>query len=324
MKAKLTVVLSLFMIGFTILIAYEKLYTTTTKVKVNNKVTQKIDPKEPYKLPQSARNRTDTLVVGGSAPAGQFNPIYSTTTYDLWVTSLIFDGMLSNDKDGNPIANLAQKWEVSKDGKTYTFYLKKGVKFTNGKELTAKDVEFTYTAVCDPDYDGPRSYMVDAIDGYEEYKKGNAASVKGIRVIDDYTISFTIKKVYAPAIYSFSLGIMPKNEYDFPKGNIQRVKDKFLTPIGEGAYKFVEYKQGQEVDMVRNDNFWKGKPKICNIIMKVTNSSTSVQELVSGNVDIDRVSTKPENIKQLEEMGFLGITNISSKWLWIYRMESKK
>lgn len=306
MKKNLVTLLSFIMITSISLIACGFGGTKNISVNGDSKISEKRVAKNPGKLPERAKNRKDTLIVGTSAPLGQFNPIYSSTTYDSWVTSLIFDGMLGNDKSGKPTINLAEKWDISEDEKTYTFHLKKGVKFTNGDELTSKDVEFTYTAVCDPSYDGSRSYIVDSIEGYEEYKKGNATSVKGIKVIDDYTISFTTKEVYAPVIYSFSLGIMPKGEYDFLKGNIQKVKDKFLTPVGSGAYKFIDYKQGQQVDMVRNENFWKGKPKIENIIMKVTSPSTNIKELVAGNVDIDKISTKPENIQQLESAGFLG------------------
>lgn len=268
---------------------------------------ERIEASNPSALPDAAKNRTDTLIVGTTDPKGEFVPIYSSTLYDSWVNNLIFDGLISNNEKGEPVPNVAENYEVSEDGKTYTFKLNKGIKFTNGQELTAKDVAFTFTSICDPGYDGPRMDAVNNLVGYEEYNKGDAKSVEGIKVIDDYTISFTNKNVDAAGIWNFSYGIMPESVYKFEKGNFQAVKDKLLEPVGSGAYKFVHFKPGQEVKFEKNPDYWKGEPKIPYIVMKVTNAQTLLQELMAGTVDIDRVGAKPENIDPLKQAGFLNL-----------------
>lgn len=268
---------------------------------------ERIAAENPAALPDAAKNRTDTLIVGTTDPKGEFVPIYSSTTYDGWVTDLVFDGLISNNEKGEPVNNVAESYEISEDGKTYTFKLNKGIKFTNGEELKAKDVAFTYTAICDPGYDGPRMDAVSNLVGYEEYNKGEATSVEGIKVIDDYTIEFTNKNVDAAGIWNFSYGIMPESVYGFEKGNFQAVKDKLLEPVGSGAYKFVHFKPGQEVKFEKNADYWKGEPKIPYIVMKVTNAQTLLQELMAGTVDIDRVGAKPENIDPLKQAGFINM-----------------
>ncbi len=268
---------------------------------------ERIEASNPSALPDAAKNRTDTLIVGTTDPKGEFVPMYSSTLYDSWVNNLIFDGLISNNEKGEPVPNVAESYEVSEDGKTYTFKLNKGIKFTNGQELTAKDVAFTFTSICDPGYDGPRMDAVNNLVGYEEYNKGDAKSVEGIKVIDDYTISFTNKNVDAAGIWNFSYGIMPESVYKFEKGNFQAVKDKLLEPVGSGAYKFVHFKPGQEVKFEKNADYWKGEPKIPYIVMKVTNAQTLLQELMAGTVDIDRVGAKPENIDPLKQAGFLNL-----------------
>lgn len=268
---------------------------------------ERIEASNPSALPDAAKNRTDTLIVGTTDPKGEFVPIYSSTLYDSWVNKLVFDGLISNNEKGEPIPNVAESYEVSEDGKTYTFKLNKGIKFTNGQELTAKDVAFTFTSICDPGYDGPRMDAVSNLVGYEEYNKGDASSVEGIKVIDDYTISFTNKNVDAAGIWNFEYGIMPESVYKFEKGNFQAVKDKLLEPVGSGAYKFVHFKPGQEVKFEKNPDYWKGEPKIPYIVMKVTNAQTLLQELMAGTVDIDRVGAKPENIDPLKQAGFLNL-----------------
>ncbi|WP_096516827.1 ABC transporter substrate-binding protein [Clostridium perfringens] len=268
---------------------------------------ERIEAANPSALPDAAKNRTDTLIVGTTDPKGEFVPIYSSTTFDGWVNNLIFDGLITNNEKGEPIPNVAESYEVSEDGKTYTFKLNKDIKFTNGQELTAKDVAFTFTSICDPGYDGPRMDAVNNLVGYEEYNKGDAKSVEGIKVIDDYTISFTNKNTDAAGIWNFSYGIMPESVYKFEKGNFQAVKDKLLQPVGSGAYKFVHFKPGQEVKFEKNADYWKGEPKIPYVVMKVTNAQTLLQELMAGTVDIDRVGAKPENIDPLKQAGFLNL-----------------
>ncbi|WDU83180.1 hypothetical protein [Caloramator sp. Dgby_cultured_2] len=97
-----------------------------------------IQATNPEKLPQVARDRKDTLIVGTTAPNGTFNPIYSGSLYDSWVCSLIFDGLISNDAEGNPIPNVAEKWDISEDGKTYTFYIKKELNSMMERNLQLK------------------------------------------------------------------------------------------------------------------------------------------------------------------------------------------
>ena len=268
---------------------------------------ERIEASNPSAIPDAAKNRTDTLIVGTTDPKGEFVPIYSSTLYDSWVNKLVFDGLISNNEKGEAVPNVAESYEVSEDGKTYTFKLNKGIKFTNGQELTAKDVAFTFTSICDPGYDGPRMDAVSNLVGYEEYNKGDAKNVEGIKVIDDYTISFTNKNVDAAGIWNFEYGIMPESVYKFEKGNFQAVKDKLLEPVGSGAYKFVHFKPGQEVKFEKNPDYWKGEPKIPYIVMKVTNAQTLLQELMAGTVDIDRVGAKPENIDPLKQAGFLNL-----------------
>ena len=271
--------------------------TKTEVIKANNL----------SKLPEVAKKRKDTLIIGTQDPKGTFNPIYSDTTYDSTITDLIFSGLISSDEQGNPIPEIAESWNISEDGKTYTFKIKPGVKFSNGEELKAEDVAFTFTAICDPKYDGARTDAVEKLVGYEEYNKGDAKEVEGIKVIDDHTISFTLKEVKAPAIYDFDYGIMPKSVYGFEKGNIQKAKDLFLKPVGAGPYKFLEFKQGQYVKLEKNRDYFKGEPKIPNIIMKVTNAKTVIQELKSGNVDIDGITPNQQNIELVKSAEFLDV-----------------
>ena len=308
MKRKLIGVMSILVTASMLLASCGTKPTAGGTAKIDKKTNEVIKATDTGKLPDTAKNRKDTIIVGITAPDGKFNPIYSSSVYDSYVCSLVFDGLIINDKEGNAVPNIAEKWDISEDNKTYTFHLKKGVKFSNGDELTAKDVEFTYTAIADPNYDGPRMDAVEKLVGYNEYKKGKETSISGIKVIDDYTISFTEAEIKAPALLSdFSYGIMSKKYYGFEKGGAAKLKTLFLKPMGSGCYTFTGYKAGQEVDFESNPNYFKGAPKIKNVVMKVTTSTTNIQELKSGGTDMDMVAAKPENINMLKEAGFLNL-----------------
>lgn len=263
----------------------------------------------PEKLPQKAKDRKDTLIVGMAAPKGDFLPGYASTTYDGYVRDLVFPALISNDKDGKAIPDLAEKFEISPDGKVYKFTLRKGVKFHNGEELKAKDVVFSLTTLADPSYDGPRSGYVAGVVGYEEYNKGDAKEVSGIKALDEYTVEVTLKEGDAAGIWNFEAGIMPESVYKFEKGQIQPLKDKMNKNelVGAGPYKFVHFKPGQEVKLEKFDDYYAGAAKIPNIVMKVTNITTSIQEMVSGDIDIQDkyIQARPENIEQLKAAGFL-------------------
>ncbi|WP_072989578.1 ABC transporter substrate-binding protein [Clostridium cavendishii] len=318
MKRKSIAVLSVLLASSVMLTACGKKADDAGK-KADDKTAQQLKREaaaDPKKLPDVAKNRKDTLVVGTVNPSGKFNPLYADTTYDGWVSELIFDGLLGNDEKGLPTKLLAKDYTV-KDDKVYTFTLN-DAKFSDGTEVTSDDVVFTYTALSDPKYDGISNAAVQKIKGFKEYNQGDAKTLEGVKAIDKKTVEITLSEVRAAAPNDFTLGIVPKHIYNFEKGNIQKLKDKFLQPVGCGPYKFKEFKKGEYVSFEKNDGYFRGAPKIPNIIMKVTNLATNIQELQAGSVDVDLVSPKPESVQLLKSSGFIDVLSYpANKYLYI-------
>lgn len=274
-------------------------------------VGQVITATDPGKIPSAATSRADTLIVGSAAWQGEFNPIYAGTVYDSWATSLVFDnaGLMNNDAAGNPICWMAKDYSISKDGKTFTFHIRPGIKFSNGDPVTAKDFAAVYTGIADPKYDGLRTDAVENLVGYEEYHKGYAKELKGVKVIDDSTIQFVEKTVKATALLQdFLYQPIDTNVYKFTKGNVGDMKKLYNSAMGAGPYKLVENKPSQYISFVKNENYWRGNPKIQKIIMKKVDSSNQIQELKTGGVDLDgTVPTKPDRIDLLKDAGFINL-----------------
>jgi peptide/nickel transport system substrate-binding protein len=253
----------------------------------------------------------DTLIVGTHETKGEFMPAYYGTTYDGYVNQLIFDQLLANNEKGELIPSVAKDWKVSDDKKTYTFHLRDDVKFTDGTPLTAKDVEFTYLTIADPNYDGRYITMVSDIKGYKEYhedKNGKVKSISGIKVEDKYTISFTFNEAMVTNIYNCQMLIMPKHYYGFEKGDIPKLKTLMQKPLGSGKYIFVKYEPKQYIEFKANPDYFGGAPKIPKLIMKFTTSETMLQELEKGGVDIQlEVPPSPENKEIIDDTKFLSI-----------------
>lgn len=252
----------------------------------------------------------DTIIIGMSEAKGELMPIYYSSAYDGYAIGFMFDGLISNDEEGNYIPHVAKEWEVSEDGRTYTFYLRDDVKFWDGTPLTAHDVEFTYLAMADPNYDGRYYSYVQGLEGYEEYAEGDAENLSGVKVIDDYTISFTFKEALAVNLGYCGMFIMPKHYYGFEKGDIETLKSKMLEPLGSGGYKFVAFEPGQYLQFEANEDYFLGTPKIKNVILKFVTPDTQMAELETGSVDVlDAVTNTVENLETMERMGFVRLNS---------------
>lgn len=262
-------------------------------------------------IPNPAKDRTnaaDTLIVGMSEAKGEFLPAYYSTTYDAYIVQLMFDQLLTNDKTGALVPQLAKSYDLSEDKKVYTFHLRDDVKFWDGTGLTAKDVAFTLTTYADPSYDGRYNSSVFDIVGFEDYNAGDAKELAGVKVIDDYTVSVEFVEAKVGNIYNLTGGIMPVHYYGFEKGNAQALKDKMAAVdiMGSGRYKMVKFEPKQYVEFVANDNWFGGKINVKNLICKFTTVDTYFQELEAGSIDVQlAVPPKDDNKIQIEDIGFI-------------------
>jgi len=261
--------------------------------------------------PAKDRKRSEeTLVVGMTEAKGELLPTYYSTTYDGYLVDLMFDALLTNDEEGNLIPRVATDFELSNENKTYTFKLRDDIRFSDGTPLTAADVAFTFTSISDPTYDGRYTSAVIELEGYEAYNKGDAATVSGIKVIDEHTVAFTFVTAKVDNANQFIMGIIPEHIYGFEKGNADFMKQKMNDSVfvGSGRYTFVTFEPKQFVELTANPDWFGGEIKIKNIITKFTTPDNQFQELLAGNTDIQiQVPANNDNEAQLEEMGFMTI-----------------
>lgn len=237
-----------------------------------------------------------TLIVGTDQElAGVFSPLYYQSAYDGWVVNLVYNSMLKYTADSVLTNDLATEVPTVEDeGKTITFKLKEGVKFSDGSDFTADDVKFTFTLLSDPAYDGRFGINAEMIEGYEDYHDGDAKELTGIEVVDDHTVTFHLSKARIDALATIGgQGIVSDEQFDYTKGDLGGYKENNSEPIGTGAYILNSYEKSTGASFVKNENYSvdDGAYKIERVVIKTIGPNTQLTSIETG--DINYI---PENI----------------------------
>lgn len=287
---------------------------TATPVDLKNSSSEVTLASDMSKNPEAAKKRKDTFIAGMSSPQGVFNPYFYHNGWDGNVTSVLFGSLVDVDKSGKYIPSLAEKWVLSDNQLTYTFTLKKGLKFSDGSPLTTEDVAFTLTMLHDKTYDGETDVSQVQIKGGQDYKEGKATSISGIEVIDPLNIKITTEKVNALSLQILGGPVLSKAYYgkNYSPGNLDHLRTLHGAPVGAGPYKLEKYIPGQEVRTKANEHYFAGKPAIENFIYKVTSSDTNLQLFQTGETDYDGFTANPDNFEQLKSLGFANINVMTS------------
>jgi peptide/nickel transport system substrate-binding protein len=219
------------------------------------------------------------LVAAGPASAGgtlratlntslnQLSPAKATIGEEYIYNVLVFNGLVRIDEDLKFQGDLAERWESSDDLRTWTFHLRKGVKFHHGKELDSSDVIATFKLVADPATGSSARTHMDLVEAFE--------------AVDKYTVRFRLKIPYAgfaELMVERQLKIVPRDRLD-----------KLSTePSGTGPFKLKSYTPGDKLELVKNpDYFEKGLPKLDGVVFRIMpENAARVAALEAGDVDL--------------------------------------
>jgi len=184
----------------------------------------------------------------------------NTTNYTLHFSRQIYSCLVRvNPTTLELEPEAAESWSVSEDGKTYTFKLKKGIKFTNGKELTAEDVKFTFERVLDPAIGAVTSWVfADHFAGAADMKSGKVKTLDSIVVSDPYTVSITLDAPFAPFLKQIATGYGSI----YPREACAAAGTSWAqNPIGSGPFKVAKWERDSLLVLAKNpDYFEKGLP----------------------------------------------------------------
>ncbi|MDH6351973.1 MULTISPECIES: ABC transporter substrate-binding protein [unclassified Brevibacillus] len=238
--------------------------------------------------------------IGLKADPPSMDPSISTSLYDRQVYASLYDKLFDIDAQGKIVPMLAESYEVTPDGKTYTLKLKQGVKFHDGTDFDADAVKFNFDR---------------NISGEKSRRKGELKFVESVSVVDKSTVKIQLKEPFAPflSVLTDRSGIIVS-----PKAVKEHGEQYLNHPVGTGPFTFVEQVKGDHVTLKKNENYWNGAVKVDEVNYKVfTNGTAKVQNLRSGTLDIiDDTPVKEipvvkgdTNLQLIAEsgMGFQGI-----------------
>ncbi len=211
--------------------------------------------------------REETLVYRFKTDAPTLDPALGRDTTSSTVMQCIVDGLVEQDPVTLEVRpELAESWEISEDGTIYTFHLRKGVKFHNGREVTAEDFKFSMERVLDPATAADQRWVLEEIKGTDEFDGKTVKHVEGIEVLDRYTLRLTIKRPYEPFLGLLSM----EAASPVPREEVERLGEDFAGhPSGCGPYRFVKWKRDVAIVVERFDEYWGERPKIKYIKFKV-------------------------------------------------------
>ncbi|MGW4573610.1 ABC transporter substrate-binding protein [Streptomyces tendae] len=209
----------------------------------------------------------ESVVIGVASEPDTLSPLLG---YGKDGNSKIFDGLLARDTDLKLKPALATALpKVTDDGRTYTYTLRDGVKFSDGEPLTARDVVYTYRTVLDEKTNNTARSELDA--------------VEGVRASGDDTVVFTLKYPYAPFAARTVLPIVPEHVAGKQDPN---TGDFNTEPVGTGPYVLTDWSKGEKLAFKANPHYWGGKPAVKSFTMAIVpDDNVRATRLRSGDLD---------------------------------------
>jgi ABC-type transport system substrate-binding protein len=207
---------------------------------------------------------------------------YDTVTWP--VLPLVYRGLVGLDANNEPEPELAESWEISEDGTVYTFTLREGAQFSNGRAITAEDIKYSFTRLLDPDTASPTAYMFDMIEGAQELIAGETEELSGVQAIDERTVEFTFIRPEWTLMSRFALppGLIVARE------QVEGAENFAREPLGAGPFVLDSWESGVRLTFSRNPNYWKeGFPVVDGVVIDVgVEPSVGILRIENGEADV--------------------------------------
>ncbi len=248
-------------------------------------------------------NPDTTISMALSSEPSSLDPAMTYGLSESTVELAIFEGLTRLDEHNIPQPALAERWEITPDGLTYTFHLRQNIKWTDGTPITAHDFVYSWCRALNPDTGCGNSYMLFNILNAEEYNSGEATEAEvGLKALDDQTLQVTLKE---PAAYFLNLTAFHAF-YPVPKHIVDNAPDTWAsnsnTIVGCGPFKIIKWAHASEIILERNETYWNSEiVKSDHIKMPISESrSTRLTMLESHLTDliIDPPAADEERLTQ--------------------------
>jgi peptide/nickel transport system substrate-binding protein len=264
--------------------------------------------------PALAQTPPNVAIVGQIAEPKSLDPAAVTAVNDFRILVNVYDG-LTRYRDGTLEVEpaLAESWEISDDGKTYTFKLRSGVTFHDGSDFNAEAVKFNFDRMLKEDHPFhdtgpfPLAFFFSA--------------VEEVNVIDDMTVEFKLNAPYAPFLSNLAY---PTGLIVSPAAVEEYGKEFGRHPSGTGAFKFEEWEANAKVVVSRNEDYWDGAAPLEAIVYRpITDANTRIAEMLAGGLDI-MVEVPPDSLSQFRDNADYKVLEQAGPHVWFLILNLKE
>lgn len=227
-----------------------------------------------------AGSESRTLTYYETYDPRSLDPALSTDVPTGEMVTLLFDGLTQFDADGRLLPGLADRWDAAADGRRYVFHLRPGVRFHDGRPLVASDVRRSFLRVLDPGTRGGRVWPLLPIAGASEYAAGTTRDVRGIEILGDTSIAFTLTEPLAVFPKFLAMPVASVVPAPLPADFAQR-------PVGTGAWRFVSWQHDDDLRFARNPDYWGGAPAAESLTVRIIPEPfTRAAEFLAGRLSV--------------------------------------
>lgn len=230
-------------------------------------------------------------IAGGTNDPPSIDPALASDSYSHFIIRQLFSGLVMFDNDLNVVPDVAASMpQVSADGMTYTFVLRRGVLFPDGQEVTSRDFKYSIERASDPKMAGalppdtlPAGLYLDDIVGVREKLAGSATEISGVQAPDPYTLVITLN---APRQY-FLAKLTSGPSFVVQRSNVESGDDWTDNPKGTGPFRLERWEHNQHMVLAANDRYYGGKPKLDRVnIWMGANAEGQLQQYEVGGLDV--------------------------------------
>ncbi len=238
----------------------------------------------PALLSCSNRNRIENYIYYRlNANPSTLDPAHIVDVTGGVIAAKLFNGLVRLDANLRIIPDIAAKWTLSRGGLTYTFFLKRGVRFSNGREVKAADFKYSFMRVLDRKTRSPVTWVLEKIKGAGAFMEGKSEDLEGVRNRGDYVLEISLERSFSPFLSLLTMTAA----YVVPQEEIRRWGTDFsVHPMGTGPFVLGVWLSHRELRLERREDYFDGMAKVKGIIYRVIPEDlTTMTEFELGNLD---------------------------------------
>ncbi|MCX7717761.1 MAG: ABC transporter substrate-binding protein [Candidatus Sumerlaeaceae bacterium] len=219
----------------------------------------------------------------------RLDPAFCYDLYEGIVSGLIHEGLVFFGRENEILPGLAERWEISPDGRSYTFALREAF-FSDGRPVTSADVRYSFTRILRPATNSERKWLFDSVEGADEVASGTATDLRGLETPDPRTVIIRLKRPDAAFLTKLAMpnaAIIPEDS----AGRTAPDRAYDTAPVGAGPWRLDKWLRDRRLEFRRNEHHWGGRFPLDRLLMHIqTDDRVMQQGFEAGNLDIHTVS----------------------------------